>query len=231
MNIEILEQTFAIVRPKSDKFARSFYQNLFLKYPEVKPLFSNTSMQEQEKKLIASLVLVIDNIRHLAYLEHLLKNLGKRHLKYGTISEHYQLVGDSLLTTLGDYLESQWTPEVQQTWADAYKIIVNLMIDGAKEEHELKNISGQDFDYGIKRLKFEAIARKALRNGNSPNLVVQILMEHSYFQETMQKLGKEKTFQLISEVIEKASLKEQNMESEAISKERDRDASASPFNV
>ena len=217
MNIEILEQTFAFVRQDSERFAHSFYQNLFLKYPEVEPLFANTSMEEQEKKLIESLVLVIDNLRNLAYLSHLLKNLGKRHLKYGAIAEHYQLVGDSLLTTLGDYLEPRWTPEIKQAWADAYHIIVDLMIEGAKEEHEFQNCYGKNVDYALKKLKFEAIARKALRGGSSPHLVAQMLVKHSYFQETQEKLGKEKTFQLISEIIEKASQKEITLESEVTS--------------
>ncbi len=218
MNLEILEQTFATVRQDSERFAHSFYQNLFLEYPEVRPLFAQTSMEKQEKKLMASLVLVIDNIRHLAYLKQLLKNLGKRHLKYGTIFEHYQLVGDSLLTTLGDYLESQWTPEVKQAWTDAYQIIVNLMIEGVKEEQEPQIFSGQDFNYCLTRLKFEAIARKALRNGSPPDLVVQMLLQYSYFQETQEKLGQEKTFQLISDILENASQKEKNLQLEVTSK-------------
>ncbi|MGB8685716.1 MAG: flavohemoprotein, partial [Microcoleus sp.] len=58
LNVELLEQSFDKVKPRANEFAASFYENLFQAHPEVKPLFANTDMGNQEKKLLNSLVLV-----------------------------------------------------------------------------------------------------------------------------------------------------------------------------
>ena len=60
MNIELLERSFAIVKADSAEFTNKFYTNLFTDYPEIEPLFANSQMEEQSKKLFASLVLKID---------------------------------------------------------------------------------------------------------------------------------------------------------------------------
>ena len=140
LNIEVLETSFARVQPHTTEFAASFYNNLFTDYPQLRPLFANTNMEAQEKKLIMSLVLVINNVRNLAYLTTILKELGERHVKYGTMQEHYPLVGAALLKTFESYLGSDWTPEVKQAWTDAYGAIVNLMLEGANSaEKDLKS--------------------------------------------------------------------------------------------
>ena len=140
VNIEVLEQSFDRVRPHATEFASSFYNNLFTDYPQLRPLFANTSMEDQKKKLMISLVLVIDNLRNFAYLTTLLKNLGERHVRYGTMREDYPMVGATLLKTFESYLGTDWTPEVKQAWTDAYGLIVNLMLEGAKNAEEVPKL-------------------------------------------------------------------------------------------
>lgn len=137
LNVELLEQSFARVQPHITEFASSFYNNLFTDYPQLRPLFANTKMEDQEKKLVMSLVLVINNLRNLAYLTTILKDLGERHVRYGTMREHYPLVGAALLKTFESHLGSDWTPEVKQAWTDAYGAIANLMLEGAKSASEV----------------------------------------------------------------------------------------------
>lgn len=128
LNVEVLESSFIQIQANSDNFAIAFYQNLFTDYPEIKPLFINTDMEQQGKKLFDSLVLVVENVRHPELLRKALKELGKRHIKYQVLPSHYPLVGDSLLKTLKCYLGSEWTPEVKQAWNDAYQTISNIML-------------------------------------------------------------------------------------------------------
>ena len=137
LNVQLLETSFARVQPHTTEFASSFYNNLLTDYPQLRPLFANTNMEDQEKKLIMSLVLVINNVRNLAYLTTILKDLGERHVKYGTMQEHYPLVGAALLKTFESYLGSDWTPEVKQAWTDAYGAIVNVMLEGANSAEKV----------------------------------------------------------------------------------------------
>ena len=131
LDVEVLEQSFDRVKPQAPAFAASFYENLFSTYPESQPLFANTEMAAQQKKLMDSLVLVINNLRQPDTLVNALKGLGARHVQYGALPEHYPMVGQALLKTFESYLGSGWTPETQQAWTGAYGVITELMLDGA----------------------------------------------------------------------------------------------------
>ena len=131
LNVEILEQSFDKVKPRAHEFAASFYENLFQLYPEVQPLFANTDMGNQEKKLLNSLVLVVENLRNPEALGPVLNALGGRHVSYGAIPKYYGPVGEALLLTFEQYLAEDWTPEVKKAWLNAYKAIATLMLKGA----------------------------------------------------------------------------------------------------
>lgn len=131
LNVELLEQSFELVKPRSDEFVASFYNNLFTDYPASKPLFEHSNMTKQQQMLKGALVMVIENLRQPEVLSKALKGLGARHVKYGALPEHYPLVGNSLLKTLSEYAGNAWTPELKQAWVDAYGAITELMLDGA----------------------------------------------------------------------------------------------------
>lgn len=131
LDVEVLEQSFNQIKPQAGEFASSFYSNLFTTYPDAQPLFAETDMAEQQKKLIGSLVLVIDNLRQPEALSAALKGLGARHVQYGALPEHYPMVGQALLTTFATYLGPDWTTEAQQAWTGAYGVITELMLEGA----------------------------------------------------------------------------------------------------
>ena len=131
LQVEVLEQSFDEIKPQADDFVASFYENLFTAHPEAKPLFDTTDMEAQKKKLLNSLVLVVDNLRQPEALNGALRGLGARHVKYGALPEHYPLVGEALLTTFEQYLKDKWTPEVKDAWVGAYGAISEIMLDGA----------------------------------------------------------------------------------------------------
>lgn len=136
LNVELLEQSFEKVEANASEFAASFYDNLFTDYPEAQPLFANTEMVVQQQKLMDSLVLVISNLRKPDVLASALKGLGARHIKYGTLPEHYPLVGNTLLKTFEQYLGTDWTPENKQAWAEAYTAITSLMLEGVEQSDD-----------------------------------------------------------------------------------------------
>ena len=136
LKIELLEESFEKIKPQANNFVDSFYENLFIASPEVKPLFAHTSMEEQKQKLLASLILIVENLKIPSVINSSLKGLGARHIKYGALPEHYPLIGSALLTTFGQYLKSEWTPEVKQAWVDAYGTIAEIMLDGADYSRE-----------------------------------------------------------------------------------------------
>ncbi|HAN72962.1 MAG TPA: flavohemoprotein [Planktothrix sp. UBA8407] len=131
LNIEVLETSFQLVEGSNQDFSTAFYANLLGDYPEVKPLFANTRMDEQGNHLFDSLKFVVGNLRNSELLEKTLKGLGTRYVKYGVLPQHYPLVGNSLLKTLAELAGDAWTPDVKQAWVDAYTVITTVMLDGA----------------------------------------------------------------------------------------------------
>ncbi len=140
LNVEILEQSFEKIKPRADEFAATFYENLFKLYPGVKPLFANTDMAKQQKKLLNALVLVVENLRSPEALGPVLNSLGGRHVSYGVLANSYPAVGEALLMTFEEYLQEDWTIEVKQAWIDAYGAITALMLKGAGVETTPKEV-------------------------------------------------------------------------------------------
>ncbi|MBE9128656.1 MULTISPECIES: globin family protein [unclassified Coleofasciculus] len=136
LDINRLETSFAQIKPHANKFSDDFYKNLFIKYPELEILFQKTSLENQEKKLIASLALIIENLHNPNQLSLALKSLGAYHVGTGTLTEHYPFVGQALLETLALYLAESWTSEMEQAWLNAYTFISEVMLEGAENPQQ-----------------------------------------------------------------------------------------------
>ena len=128
----LLQKSFIRILPKKEQFARAFYQNLFTHYPQVRPLFAYTDMNFQQSKLLAALTLVINNLKNVESLKPTLIELGQHHVQYHVKPEHYTMVKDTLLLTLGEFLEAMWTEELQIAWATSFDAVVQLMCEASQ---------------------------------------------------------------------------------------------------
>lgn len=144
LNVEVLEKTFNQVKPHANEFAASFYENFFQTYPEIKPLFNNTDLASQQKKLFNSLVLVVENLRNPEALSPVFKALGARHVGYGVIPKYYGPMGEVLLMTFEQYLKEDWTPEAKKAWLDAFTAITKLMLSYTVQESSPKVIQAEN---------------------------------------------------------------------------------------
>jgi hemoglobin-like flavoprotein/uncharacterized protein YjbI with pentapeptide repeats len=154
LNVELLEHSFQQIKPQANEFVASFYENLFIAHPEVKPLFANIDMATQQKKLLNALVLVVENLRNPETLGIVLNTLGARHVGYGAIPKYYPAVGEALLNSFEQYLQEDWTPELKQAWVDAFRAITVQMLKGANENYEDVQLK----DIGVASEKQAAIA-------------------------------------------------------------------------
>lgn len=131
IQVSLLEQSFTLVAPNAEAIIHDFYETLFKDHPGVKPLFARANRREQEKKLLAALKLVINNLRKPQALVPVLRELGARHVGYGARPGHYSAVGATLLKVLAQHAGSAWNEELQEAWAGAYAAIQETMLEGA----------------------------------------------------------------------------------------------------
>jgi methyl-accepting chemotaxis protein len=115
-----------------------FYQRLFEKYPAVRPMFGKTSMAEQKKKLLASLVLVIQNLKNPDRLTGALHQLGQKHVGYGAKPAHYDAVAKTLLEVLKEFAGPAWTTQTKKAWSDALGAVKSIMLEGARKSSTLE---------------------------------------------------------------------------------------------
>lgn len=133
MNVGLLKTSFAVVAPAGDELTEVFYEHLFRDFPEVKPMFAAVDMASQRQKLLASLHLVVENLRRPEVLVPALENMGLHHLDYRTRQQHYSAVGQTLLKSLAQIAGSGWTDELHNAWAEAYDEVVSILLQRAAQ--------------------------------------------------------------------------------------------------
>jgi hemoglobin-like flavoprotein len=128
--IELVQNSFAKIRPAAPKVAKLFYSRLFQVAPQVRPMFPE-NMDEQGKKLMAILGTAVQSLTNLPALIPVLEKLAQTHLEYGVEAAHYDVVGEVLLWTLEQGLGDHFTEEVKEAWGQTYTIISQTMCDAA----------------------------------------------------------------------------------------------------
>lgn len=128
--IMLVQESWEKVVPIADKAAELFYGKLFEMDPSVEALFE-ISAEEQGRKLMSTLNLVVRGLNKPEALVPVLKELGRRHLNYGVQNEHYDTVGAALLWTLEQGLGDAFTGEVKEAWTAAYALMSGVMKEAA----------------------------------------------------------------------------------------------------
>jgi hemoglobin-like flavoprotein len=130
--INLVQATFADVRPIAPVAAELFYTRLFVLDPSLRPMFRG-DLVHQGRMLMAMLNSAVNGLTQLDTMVPVVRQLGARHAKYGVRDEHYATVGSALLWTLEQGLGEKFTPAVRDAWATAYDMLAGVMQIGAIE--------------------------------------------------------------------------------------------------
>lgn len=130
-SVVLVESTFQALRPQGPLLVERFYEALFARHPEVRPMF-RADMQPQRAALLGALDLAVGNLRNPDALVPALEALGRRHAGYGVQSAHYGVVRDVLLDVLAELAGDAWTDEVQGAWRQTLDLVGTVMLRGAE---------------------------------------------------------------------------------------------------
>lgn len=117
------------VSVNSEALYSDVYERLFILHPELRPLFP-LDLSGQRAKLASALQLVVENLRNPAYVVTLLEELGERHLAYGAVPQHLDILGDVLLDSLERHDSVAWNDSLRGAWRSAYSAIAQGMRRG-----------------------------------------------------------------------------------------------------
>ncbi|MEJ8658402.1 MULTISPECIES: globin domain-containing protein [Streptomyces] len=128
----LIRRTMTEIAPVADKVTSYFYALLFVRHPDLRPLFP-AAMDTQRDRLLKALLTAAEHMDNTAVLVEYLQHLGRGHRKYGTQPAHYPAVGEALIGALTRYATTTWDEETEAAWVRTYTTISQIMIDSAAE--------------------------------------------------------------------------------------------------
>ena len=131
--INLVQSSFADVRPIAPQAAELFYKRLFALDPSLRHLFRG-DMAQQGRMLMAMLGAAVSGLTDIDGLMPVVRQLGARHAGYGVRGEHYDTVGSALIWTLEQGLGDKFSLPVRGAWIAAYELLASVMQVGVIEE-------------------------------------------------------------------------------------------------
>ena len=128
--IRLVRESFSQLQPLAEPAAAQFYDRLFERSPGVAELF-RVDMAVQGHRLMTMLGAAIGLLDDPARLDEALRGLGARHVGYGTLPSHYDVLGGALIDTLALSLGPQFSPAHRRAWAAFYGHLRTVMLSGA----------------------------------------------------------------------------------------------------
>ena len=129
----LVRQSWAAIIPVRKQVCADFYQHLFARYPELRPLFKG-DMDRQTALVVTMMNTVVSALENPDPVIPLIKTVGARHAGYGVLEADYEKFADVLLETFAQALGDAFTPEVRAAWAKLYAQLAGTMKQGAAED-------------------------------------------------------------------------------------------------
>ena len=136
--IAIVKETAPIVGQHARDITEYFYEELFRRYPQVKPLFNQSHQGSgiQRQALANAVVAYALNIDQLENLSHAVKLIANKHASLGIKPEHYPLVGEVLLDAIKAVLKDVITDDILAAWGAAYNQLAKILINAEKDLYQ-----------------------------------------------------------------------------------------------
>mmetsp|Transcript_139084 Transcript_139084/g.242001 ORF Transcript_139084/g.242001 Transcript_139084/m.242001 type:complete len:177 (+) Transcript_139084:95-625(+) len=113
------------------------FKNIFEIAPEALQLFSfrnekdlyeSPALIKHATKVVLTVDTAVKMLRQLEALVPVLEGLALKHVGYGVLPPHYDVVGQALIKTLGAGLGAGFTKQVERAWLKVWKLIASTMI-------------------------------------------------------------------------------------------------------
>lgn len=137
--IRLLQRSFALIQPIADRVGMTFYERLFERAPQVRPMFNNDVELQQRKLMNFFAEFVKLHLRSLLTLSVTaarnpevsipgIAALARRHVRYGVVPEHFAAAKDALFWSFKQHLADEFDQETLLAWNAAFEMISGAMI-------------------------------------------------------------------------------------------------------
>jgi hemoglobin-like flavoprotein len=132
--VTLVQDSFKDVGRQAHEAGRIFYDELFRLAPELQRLFPDDTSRHK-LKFIQMLSRIVRSLDQIATISVDIVDLGRRHMSYDVEEEHYEVVGEALITMLNRLLGPNLTSEMNDAWAAAYGMIARVMQESSAAPH------------------------------------------------------------------------------------------------
>lgn len=125
---QLVRRTWPLFRDQSDAATELFYRHLFTIDPSARRLFRDKDMRVQGTAFVQMLAMFIRSLdEDEPGTTEAIKASGRRHVGYGVMYTDYDPAGVALLWALEQSLGDQFSPDVREAWAEAYRALASTM--------------------------------------------------------------------------------------------------------
>lgn len=130
----LVQTSFHQITTRLIAFGNRFYEILFDRNPELRPLFAD-DIKLQTRMLTSMLSSLVKGLNRTPEISGGLRALGRRHDGYQATFADYEKVENALLLTLEEFLGDDFTADVRNAWIEVYGRISGLMREGSEGRH------------------------------------------------------------------------------------------------
>jgi len=128
IDLDVLRSTLELTLARDDSFPARFYELLFERFPEVRPLFHRSSPGAQQKMFALKLSALVDHLDDPTWTDRELASLARSHAGYGVTEDMYVWVGETLVATLREACGDDWSDRAEAAWREAYATMVRAIL-------------------------------------------------------------------------------------------------------
>ena len=132
--IQLVQESFALVEPMATVATHLFYGRLFELDPALRPSFKAPFVRQINEQMV-QLAFIVMNLDRPNRLIPCAQSLGRQYARAGLKAAQYETVGAALLWTLAYLHQERFTPEVAAAWTAAYAVVGKTMLKAAAVAH------------------------------------------------------------------------------------------------
>jgi class 3 adenylate cyclase/hemoglobin-like flavoprotein len=123
----LVQSTIGVVMQHQEQFTAHLYRRLFELSPGARELFRG-NMESQGRMLSHMLQFLVYAMSRPETMMLGLRDLGRRHDRYGVAPEHYPAFRLAFLDSARAVLGEKYTPQVEKAWTDTIEMIIGQML-------------------------------------------------------------------------------------------------------
>ena len=131
--IKRLQESFRPLLHSQPSLGERFYAKLFAAHPQLRSMFPR-DMENQKRKLLDMLNLIVENLHTPQTVRATLKKLGASHVTYGVQPQHYPIVSTTLISAMAELSGAAWTAELNADWCSAFSLVTQIMMNAGPNE-------------------------------------------------------------------------------------------------